>query len=218
MTLGNDSDFEFLIGLPRGGSIEVSGKTELSRILTSSNTEVQQRSEGRENRQRERYCFNAYLRELLKRNELNFPLILAVQEKPDFLITMPDRVVGVEHTDTGDTAWLDILDNHSEGVISTDDDGWLDDEQIDKWLSDVKCTISNKLAKLVNYGECQSYELLVYDNSRYGLFPDDMSIGLERLSNLYKHMLDELALKRRFDELWIIHGTLNASCVEFRKI
>lgn len=70
---------------------------ELRIRLAELDIKVPARSQGRRNRQAERYCIAHLLATLSA--DLSFPLTLAHLDKPDFLLTMPGTEIEIEHTE-----------------------------------------------------------------------------------------------------------------------
>jgi hypothetical protein len=77
--------------------------------LSAIDIHVPARNEGREKYQTERYSI-AHLLASLPSEELFFPLLLNHQERPDFVLTMVNRKIGIEHIEA-------VPENHVRASI-----------------------------------------------------------------------------------------------------
>lgn len=151
------------------------------------------RSEGRKKQHTERYCI-AHLLATLPVSELSFPLTLAHDDKPDFVMTMPWGVVGIEHSEAvpENVAHADFL-REKEDIgpevyftphatpgeprktaaelrqeIVADEPGgaWIGDSPEREWAAAMAHCAKEKLSKAVaaDFARHSSNWLLIYDN------------------------------------------------------
>jgi hypothetical protein len=80
-------------------SFEANSKSQLLNILRKTYTSITGRTEGRNKKHTERYSI-AYLLSTLAKNDLiTYPIRLIHRERPDFLLFMNDKKIGIEHTE-----------------------------------------------------------------------------------------------------------------------
>ncbi|MBK1675039.1 hypothetical protein CKO35_17530 [Ectothiorhodospira shaposhnikovii] len=77
----------------------VKNEIELESVLKSIDISVPRRSEGRTKEHTERYAIAHLLSVLLGRTQLSYPLELVRRERPDFLLKVSGREIGIEHTE-----------------------------------------------------------------------------------------------------------------------
>ncbi|MEE5091654.1 hypothetical protein V2H26_16795 [Xanthomonas euvesicatoria] len=154
---------------------------------------VPRRSEGRSKHHAERYCI-AHLLATLPVSELSFPLVLVHGDKPDFMMTMPLGVVGIEHSeavpenvahadflrekeDIGPEAYFTphaqpgeprktAVELRREIVADEPGGAWIGDSPEREWAAAMAYCIKEKLPKAVaaDFSRHAGNWLLIYDN------------------------------------------------------
>jgi hypothetical protein len=160
--------------------------------LAELDIDVPERSAGRRNHHAERYCI-AHLLATLSTSRLSFPLALAHDDKPDFVLSMPKGSIGIEHTEAvpENVARAQFLREKGSGPdvyftphaipneprktaaelrqeIEADEpgDGWVGDSAEREWATAMAHCVKEKLLKVTAPGFVRHPEnwLLVYDN------------------------------------------------------
>lgn len=160
--------------------------------LAQLDIDVPERSAGRRNHHVERYCI-AHLLATLPDSRLFFPLTLAHGDKPDFVLSMPNTSIGIEHTEAvpENVARAQFLREKGSGPdvyftphatpgeprktadelrqeIEADEsgDGWVGDSAEREWAAAIVHYIKEKIPKATAAGFVRYPEnwLMVYDN------------------------------------------------------
>jgi len=71
---------------------------ELQSSLMALDISVPERSRGRQTHHAERYCI-VHLLSSLGSGRLTFPLVVLHRDRPDFVLSMPNGNIGIEHTE-----------------------------------------------------------------------------------------------------------------------
>lgn len=97
--------------------LDVNNIEQLMNKLSRFDTTVPLRSEGRTKDHVERYCIVRLLATLAECGMINYPLTLEKSERPDFVLNMKGRTVGIEHTEvvSENVAHTDFLRDKGHG-------------------------------------------------------------------------------------------------------
>lgn len=165
---------------------------EFKNALSAIDIHVPARTEGRKKDQTERYSI-AHLMASLPSEELSYPLSLNHQERPDFVLTMVNKKIGIEHVEAvpenhvrasifrkkGVDHQVHLLQKHRQGESSRSNNAimneiiqdragapWVGNEAEVEWADVMLYCIKSK-AKILNKPGFTKFEenwLLVYNN------------------------------------------------------
>lgn len=183
-----------------------SDKQHLIKLLGEINIDVLPRTKGRTNEQREMWSICRLLASLSYTELPSYPLSLKKSEGPDFILTLDQKNVGVEITESIPPTYAECLalrdKEKSDALIDVSHfrigsprrskeelrklihctvmsgSGWEGDSAECEWAMWIHDAIKRKLAKLRKYQKFPSHWLLIYDNLPLpaGL-NDDKTIG-----------------------------------------
>lgn len=165
---------------------------ELKAGLARLDIDVPERSGGRSNLHTERYCI-AHLLATLSNTRLCFPLVLTHGDKPDFVLSMPNGNVGIEHTEAvpenvarsqylrektlGPNIYFTPHATPGEPKRTADElcreieadepgDGWVGNSSAHEWAAAIAHCVKQKLPKATAAGftRYSANWLMVYDN------------------------------------------------------
>jgi hypothetical protein len=188
--------------------IDAANMLELQSKLREMDIIVPSRTEGRKSSHVERFSIYHLVATLALSNRLEFPLSVIRHERPDFLIRMADRHVGVEITEATDQQYAKYLalaerefpDAILEPALFTPDspprtnqelreflqqrelstDGWRGNQVERYWAQYVLRAIDGKLGKLgkSGFGQFDLNWLTIYDNTPTAMLNMPEAIGL----------------------------------------
>jgi hypothetical protein len=78
---------------------EASTSSELKEVLARANIAVPERTSGRTNEHMERYTVAHLVSALMKADLITYPVRLTHRDRPDFMLSMGNRHIGIEHTE-----------------------------------------------------------------------------------------------------------------------
>lgn len=168
-------------------------ESELLNALRGIDVQVPLRSEGRTKEHVERYAIAHLLSTLFKENSVTYPVSLVHRDKPDFLLYLSQKRIGIEHTEAvpqneaqkaflrekGHGPDVYFISRYKPGEsekkakrlikeIEADEagDGWVGDSVEREWAEAINHFVLEKQVKIAKDG-FERYDenwLLVYDN------------------------------------------------------
>ncbi len=201
----------------------------LLKIISQIDVSVPERTEGRTKEHTERYSIVHLLSSLIERDLLTYPLFLTKRERPDFLLEMNNKCIGIEHTEaiSENEAHKDVLiekmndsnchfiDHHKPEELkkthkqivdeiqgSELGDGWVDDLVEKEWAAVMYSFIERKEKSLlkVGYSTFDKNWLLIYDN--WSLPEGNYDIATKTLSEI----VCKNAALNNFERVFILTG------------
>lgn len=173
--------------------LSANNESELLNALRGVDVQVPLRSEGRTTENVERYAIVHLLSTLAKESAITYPVTLVHRDKPDFLFSMSQKRIGIEHTEAvpqneaqkaflrekGHGPDVHFVSRHKPGEsekkakqlikeIDADEagDGWVGDSVEREWADAINHFVLEKKLKIAKDGFDRYDEnwLLVYDN------------------------------------------------------
>lgn len=173
--------------------LDANNESELLNALRKIDVQVPLRSEGRTTENVERYAIVHLLSTLAKESAITYPVTLVHRDKPDFLFSMSQKRIGIEHTEAvpqneaqkaflrekGHGPDVHFVSRHKPGEsekkakqlikeIDADEagDGWVGDSVELEWADAINHFVLEKKIKIAKDGFDRYDEnwLLVYDN------------------------------------------------------
>jgi len=203
--------------------------SELLKVLAEIDISVPRRSEGRTKDHTERYAIAHLLSALVGKDRISYPLCLIQRERPDFLLTLDTKQIGIEHTEAvpqneahktvlrekGNGPDVYFISHHHSGEpkkaakelieeieANHGGAGWAGDSVEREWADAMFHFIEQKVATLLKDG-FEWFEkdwLLIYDN--WSLPALDRHKAAPFLLNL----VTESEVLHEFERIYIITG------------
>jgi len=199
---------------------------ELQNSLVALDLSVPERSRGRQTHHVERYCI-VHLLSSLGTDQLTYPLVVLHRDRPDFVLSMPNRNIGIEHTEAvpENVAHSEVLREQRYGhksyftpiavpgeprktraelllEIEKDEpgDGWVGDSPQRHWAEAMFHCVKQKIAKCRAAGfERQPINwLLVYNNWSLP------SVNISRAADYLMRKLTEVDAFDCFDSVFVL--------------
>ena len=209
--------------------LHASSQDDFARLLAQIDIDVPGRSEGRRNHHAERYCMAHFLA-TFPQARLEFPLAVTHTDKPDFVLSMPNGEIGVEHTEAVPENVARAQSLREKGLgpemyfiphanpgeprktaeelrqeIEADDggDGWVGDSAEHEWEAAMCHHIRQKLSKATAHGFSRFEQnwLLVYDN-----WPLP-HINFGKAANLLLPRAKEMNAFKVFDAIFVLNDS-----------
>ena len=196
--------------LLRGGSFTIPAGVEGRTFVRSLTFDVPCRSEGRTAAHRERFCFIALLKSLLRTDAASFPATIVRGEAPDFIVLRKSgAAIAIEHTDAGEFEYQQHLaetDSTDEPVFapSPGGDGWIGDGPKRAFAEALSVSFSRKAADSYwrNAPESSERWLLAYDQTNTGMFVSDaVALGFLRSA-----ALEDRTTSRAFTRIYLVRN------------
>lgn len=208
-------------------------KKQLQTILSEAFVKMPGRSEGRQTHHTEKWSICYLLSTLSEENLLSFPLSLKHTDKPDFTLSMSNKAIGVEVTESIPTdyakccfmaekinpnAEIDMsLFKWGQKPKTTDElrqiinqtkltgDGWEGDRPEIEWAHFINDATLAKLKKLkrAGYADLSEYWLSIYDNLPLPYVHAQQATEI-LISNFSKNWIGE----KTFSQIYIERGPI----------
>jgi len=210
---------------------EATTASELKEVLAKANISVPARTEGRTTDHVERSDIANLLSAMMQAELITYPVTLTHRDRPDFLLSMGNRSIGIEHTEAihqneaykdslreeinGTRTWLisrvlpgEPKKKRKELIKEIEEnnpgDGWDEDSPEIEWADAMLYSVRKKLTAISKAGFDRFDEnwLLVYDN--WSLPAPD----IRKAAPLFLHVVKQSEALKEFDRIFVMRNKL----------